>query len=88
LIPTILGGGEVIADALVAGTPLIGVGVVTFVAASIVVVPVVRVRVDPGIDMGIGEGVSIGTGGADGAAQPPSETTTIASAINNFFGLI
>jgi hypothetical protein len=57
-----LGGGEVIAHALVLGTPR--------------------------IDVSVGEGVSAGTGGVDGAAQPLSKNTTIANTNNGFLGFI
>jgi len=89
LIPSILGGGEVIADALVLGTPEIGVSVGISVAAGEGEnVSGAGVEVDSGIDVGVGGGVSTGTNGADGAAQPPSKITTIASANNDFLGLI
>jgi hypothetical protein len=71
-----LGGGEVIADALVAGTPRIGVGVVTFVAASVVVV------------FRVVEDVSTPTVGADGAIQPLSKIIPIAKVNNDFLNLI
>ncbi len=87
-MPSILGGGDVIAHALVAGTPRIGVSVGTGVVAGVVVVFGVGVEVDTGIDVGVGEGVSTDTGGADGAEQPPSKNTTIASPNNEFSNLI
>jgi len=98
-MPSILGGGEVIADALVAGTPRIGVGVVTGVAVGFGVGEVV---VD-GCTAGGVTGFGGDTAGVDGAGAavglfvaigcwqpnpPTSKTTTIASANNDFLGLI
>jgi hypothetical protein len=89
LIPSILGGGEVIAHALVAGTPRIGVsGVTAVVAGAAVVSSGVVVGVDPGIDVGVGEDVFTSTGREDGVAQPLSKNTTITSANNDFITLI
>jgi hypothetical protein len=53
LIPSMLGGGDVIADALVSGTSGIGVGVDSGVAVA------VGVGVDVGTALAIGVGVAM-----------------------------
>ena len=84
-------GGDVIADALEEGTPLVGLidipGVIVAIGVFVGVVFVVRVRVDPVVDVSTEEGVSTGTRVADEAAQPVSNNTEIANVNNNFNGL-
>jgi hypothetical protein len=89
-MPSILGGGDVIALALVEGTPLVGLidipGVIVSLSVVVGVPFVVGVSIDPVVDVSAGKRVSPGTGGADGTAQPPSKTTIITIANNSFPG--
>ena len=63
-------------------------GVGTGTTAGLGLVLGVGGGVSAGVVVGVGEGVSTDTGGANGAAQPPSKNTMIASANNDFIGLI